>query len=344
MKLKMKFEAISTYDITSCCCRTNFTLRFKFAAEHGVILIPKSRYRKQDDNMKKIIVLIMLLISVAVVASNKQLRSYVVSQFRSIIEPLFEHGEATEPQFDSFYAAMVEELPIQARAERALELSINRFVGASNYIMDNAQDWRGEMKRNQKLTTLIDTAINSPLIEIRMAGFEIYLAQFDLEKSVEQVDNLLIRFEKNPEGSGPWVMWSMALIGARGVDRERIFDELLIATENPNDKIRRWAVDALARFGGEEVIGPLLDIASNDFSPIIQERAYCGLAQTGTLHVLERYSALPRLLEIAKDPQSSDQTLSWVYQALKEISNFYDIPNDPRKWQKRLIQVDMIQK
>lgn len=293
--------------------------------------------------MKKIIVLLFLLFSVGVVASNESMRTYVVSQFRSIIEPLFEHGEATEPQFDSFYAAMVEELPYQERAQRALELSINRFVGASDYIMDNAQDWRGEIERNPQLSTLITTAINAPLIEIRMAGFELYLAQFDLEKSPEQIDKLLIKFEKNPEGSGPWVMWGMALIGARGIDRERIFDELLIATENPNDKVRRWAVDSLSRFGGEEVIMPLLDIATNDSSLIIQERAYCGLAQSGTLHVLERYSALPSLLETAKNPHSSKQTLAWVYQALKEISNFYDIPNNPEKWQERLIDVGMLQ-
>ena len=87
----------------------------------------------------------------------------------------------------------------------------------------------------------------------------------------------------------------------------------------------------------------MLFIAQNDSSAYIQERAFCGLAQTGTLHVVERYAALPTLIQLANDPSSTDQELGWIYQALKEISNFYDIPNDPMQWEKRLLDVGMLQ-
>jgi len=293
--------------------------------------------------MKKLFIILLLFISIGVVASNDQLRSIVVSKFRSIVEPLFGTGEVTQPQFDSFYTQMVEDLQPQKKAERSLELAINRFVGATDYILENAQSWRGLIERNERLSTLIDTAINAPLMEIRMAGFEIYLAQYNLAKTEQQIDQLLNRLEKNPEGAGPWALWSMAIIGARGVDRERIFDELLRALDNDNLKIRRWAVDSLAKFGGQEVVEPLLRVATYDFSPVIQERAFCGLAQSGTLHVIERYDALPGLLVIIRDTQSSKETLDWAYQALKEISNFYDIADDPDQWEKRLIEVEMIQ-
>jgi hypothetical protein len=292
--------------------------------------------------MKRIIFLCLMLISIGVVASNDYLSHYVTNTFRSLVEPLFSHGESTQPKFDEFYSEMVEELPPQMRAEKALELTINRFEGASEYILENAQQWRGEITNSNRLSSLITTALNAPLIEIRMAAFEMYIAQFDLEKSPEQIDKLLLRLDKNPNKAGPWALWSMSIIGARGVDRERIFNELLFETGNSDERIRRWAIDSLARFGGEEVIEPLLKSAKYDSSPIIQERAFCGLAQTGTLHVLERYSSLPGLLEITRDSQFSKQQVSWAYQALKEISNFYDIPNDPDLWEERMLDVDML--
>ncbi len=292
--------------------------------------------------MKRLFIIFSLLISVGVVASNDYLRTMVVSQFRDLVDPLFESGESTQPKFDSFYTGMVEEFPIQQRGEKSLELAINRFVGASDYILENAQSWRGEISTNIQLETLINIALNSPLIEVRMAGFEIYIAQYDLDKTSEQIDKLLQRFDEEPRKAGPWALWSIAVIGARGIDRERVFDELLLASKHSDDYIRRWAVDALAKFGGEEVISPLLEIAKFDSSPIIQERAFCGLAQSGTLHVLERYSALGGLLEIARDSYSSQQQISWSYQALKEISNFYDIENNPDEWEKRMLEVDML--
>ena len=292
--------------------------------------------------MKIKLIIFLILLSAGVVASNDSLRTVVINQYRSIIEPLFAKGESTQPKFDSFYSEMVEGFEPQAKAEKSLELAINRFVGATDYILANAQDWRGLIERNSRLTTLITTAINAPLIEIRMAGFELYLAQYDLAKSPEQIDILLRRYDNNPEGNGPWALWSMAAIGARGIDREHVFDELLYATENKNTTIRRWAVDSLAKFGGQEVIMPLLEIAKNETSPIVQERAFCGLAQSATLHVVERYNALEGLLVIVRDSESSKQTKDWAYQALKEISSFYDIPDNPNKWEKRLIEVEMI--
>lgn len=293
--------------------------------------------------MRRYLFIFLLVASVGVFASSEQARNYVITQFRSIVDPLFGEGEATQPQFDAFYAAMVEELPPQQKAERALELAINRFVGATDYILANAQTWRGEIETNPRLETLVTTALNAPLIEIRMAGFEVYLAQNDLEKSVEQIDHLHKQFERRPEKNAAGSLWAMAAIAARGIDRERVFDAIMAASESDNKTIRRAAVEALARFGGQEIIQPLLDIARHDSSSYIQERAFCGLAQTGTLHVIERYDALPGLLETLRDPYSTEQQHDWVYQALKEISNFYDVAENPDEWEKRLLAVDMLQ-
>lgn len=285
-----------------------------------------------------------MLANVGVLASNAEVRNFVITQFRALVDPLFDKGEATQPKFDTFYVGMVDSLPVQKRAEQALEMTINRFNGASDYILDQAQSWRGEIKTSPRLETLTTTALNAPLIEIRMAGFELYLAQYDLEKTTEQVDYLLKQLERNPEKNAAGALWAMAAIAARGIDRERVYDEIITASEHENEKIRRGAVEALARFGGQEIIKPLLYIARNDSSSYIQERAFCGLAQTGTLHVVERYDALPGLLQTLRDPYATQEQYGWVYQALKEISTFYDVPENPDAWEQRLLEVRMLKR
>src|SRR5450432_2208624 len=127
--------------------------------------------------MSRMLALALCLITAGAFAGSPALRSAAIAQLRSIAEPLFEQGEATEPNFDAFYADMVEALPLQERAERALELAINRYAGAAEYVLQNAQSWRGQVKPNDRMTVLLNTAINAPLIEVRMAGFEVHLAQ-----------------------------------------------------------------------------------------------------------------------------------------------------------------------
>ncbi len=292
--------------------------------------------------MHRLIGLVLCLLTIGVFATNGNLRSLAFDQLRSIAQPLFESGEATDPHFDAFYIGMVEKLPVQQRAERALELAINHYQGASTYVTQNAQLWRSEIEPSERLATLITTAINAPLIETRMAAFELHLAQYDLEKSITEVDRLKQRWLDDPEGTGPWAVWSIAALGARGIDREQIFNELLNATYEQNTNLRRWAVDALAIFGGTEIIDPLLEIAINDTSALVRERAFCGLAQSGTLQIAERYLAVPGLLGIVESNQTEQQTQLWAYQALREITNLYDIPDDPVSWRKQLQDIGLL--
>jgi hypothetical protein len=286
--------------------------------------------------------LVLCLTTAGALATSPTLRSMAIAGLRSIAEPLFERGEASEPQFDAFYTDMVDALPAQERAERALELAINRYTGAAEYILQNAQSWRGQIQPNERLTALLSTAFNAPLIEVRMAGFEVHLAQYDLEKSTSQVDRLIERFNSDPHGAGPWALWNMAAIGARGIDRERVFDRLLLATRNEDDYVRHWAVDALSKFGGTEIIAPLLELAGHDRSATVREGAFCGLAESGTLHIAERYEALPGLLAITESAGVDRLTLDWAYQALREITGVRDMQNDPWKWRERLEHLRLI--
>jgi len=292
--------------------------------------------------MKRWLLLLLGLATVGAFAASPALRSAAIVQLRSIAEPLFEKGASTEPRFDAFYAGMVESLPPQEKVEHALELAINRREGASEYVMQNAQAWRGTFKPTDKLKTLINTAGDSPLIEVRMASFEVYLAEYDLEKSVAQVDRLLQQMANDPQGSGAWALWNVAIIGARGVDRERIHRELLSALHTGDESLRRWAVDALAKFGGVESIAPLLDVAAREKSAIVRERAFCALAQSGTFHVAERYEAVPGLYAIAADANADRQSVAWAYQALREITGVHDLQDDAVQWYARLAEANLL--
>jgi HEAT repeat protein len=292
--------------------------------------------------MFRFLLVLLGLTTVAAFAASPEFRDAAMAQLRSIAEPLFERGATTEPRFDAFYTGMVESLPPQERAENALELAINRRDGAAEYVMKNAQAWRGQFKSTPKLQTLINTSADAPLIETRMAGFEIYLAQYGLEKSPAEVDRMLQQMAAHPKESSAWALWNIGVLGARGVDRERIFHELLSALNTGDRPLRGAALEALAKFGGAEIVPSLLDIATREPDPSLRERAFCALAQSGTLLVAERYEAVPGLLAIVEDAQADKQSVLWAYQALREITDSYGEPNDPVRWRDRLQQAGLL--
>ena len=292
--------------------------------------------------MKRIILAGVCLLTFTAFATSSELRQIAVEQLRAIAEPLFQHGEATDPHFDTFYTDMVDALPPQERAERALELAINRFDGAADYVTRNAASWRGTIKATERLTALIRTAIESPLIEVRMAGFEANLAEYGVEKTPSSVDSLLGAVNRDAEKFGAWSLWNLALLGARGIEREKVYSNLVFFAHGTDAELRRQAVDALAKFGGAETVPPLLDIAAHDSSAAVRERAFCGLAESGTLLLAERYTAVPGLLAIAQDASSDRQTRNWSYQALREITNLRNVPDDPASWRERLERVHLL--
>ncbi len=68
-------------------------------------------------------------------ATSNDLHVTAIQQIGNINAPPMEHGVSTDPHFDAFYAGMVETLPPQRRAEQALNLAVNRYAGAAEYVM-----------------------------------------------------------------------------------------------------------------------------------------------------------------------------------------------------------------
>ena len=219
----------------------------------------------------------------------------------------------------------------QAQAELLLERSINHFRGANEQIAARAVRWRGHVTLSDRLDHLFRTAINSDDLNVRIAGIEVDIAARNLVKSAATVDRLepIARFgEQGPRANA---LWDLALVGNRGVERERIAQILLDSIHDRNENIRYWAVEGLAYLATDTVVAPLLEVFHDDPSPMIRERAACGLAQSGMLDDRQRRSAVPELLNFADDPVMDPQTRSWVYQALRDITG-QSLPHDPVAW------------
>jgi len=69
----------------------------------------------------------------------------------------------------------------------------------------------------------------------------------------------------------------------------------------------------------------------DDPSPMIRERAACGLAQSGMLSEQQRRRAVPLLLDFLDDHSLDPETTKWVYQALRDITG-QSLPHDPAAW------------
>jgi HEAT repeat protein len=225
----------------------------------------------------------------------------------------------------------LDKMPSQSQAELLLERSINHYKGANEEIDHRVARWRGDIELNQKLNGLFTTALNSDDLRVRAAAIEIDLAARNLEKTSAEVDELEPAARNGQQGPRANALWDIGLLGNRGVAPDRAADILLASIHDDNVNIRYWAVEGLAYLGTDAVINPLLDAFHNDPSSMIRERAACGLAQSGMLREKQRRSAVPKLLDYADDPALDEQTHSWVFQALRDITG-QSLPHDAAAW------------
>jgi hypothetical protein len=219
----------------------------------------------------------------------------------------------------------------QAQATLLLERSINHFQGANSQIAERVRGWRGEITLDDRLHNLFMTALNSDDLRVRAAAIEIDIAARDLEKSAATIDQLEPDARAGEQGPRANALWDIGLLGNRGVDPQRAAQILLASVHDENENVRYWAVEGLAYLGTDEVINPLLDAFHSDPSANIRERAACGLAQSGMLSEKQRRTAVPRMLEFAEDTSLDDQTHTWVFQALRDITG-QNLPHDAAAW------------
>ena len=226
---------------------------------------------------------------------------------------------------------VLDSMTAQAQAEFLIERAINRYQGSNAQILARAGDWRGKIELNERLNGLFMIALNSDDLVVRASAIELNLAALNMEKRVATIDRLEADARHGAQGPRANALWRIGLLGNRGVQPDRAFEILIASIHDENVNVRHWAVEGLAYLGTEDIITPLLSVFHDDASPMIRERAACSLAQSGMLSAALRMTAVPRLLDFADDPTLDDQTRSWVFQALRDITG-QSLPRQPSAW------------
>jgi len=226
---------------------------------------------------------------------------------------------------------VLDKMSPQSQAELLLERSINHYRGANDQIAARVGGWRGQVFLNDRLHNLFTTALNSDDLRVRAAAIEVDIAARNLEKSPATVDRLEPDARNGEQGPRANALWDIGLLGNRGIEPERAFDILMGSIRDSNVNVRYWAVEGLAYLGTDATIAPLLQVFHDDPSPMIRERAACGLAQSGMLSEQQRRRAVPQLLDFLDGHSLDPETTQWVYQALRDITG-QSLPHDPAAW------------
>src|SRR5258708_30766443 len=225
----------------------------------------------------------------------------------------------------------------QAQAEALLERAVSRDDNAPDQITSRVDQWRGRLKWDYRLSTLITAALNSADMHVRTSAVEVELAAYGLTKSESSLDNLIVQSNSSDHARKIWALWTLGLMGNRGVETERVLEVLSSHLQNKdknnkNDEdSRRWAVEGLALVGTSSTIAPLLEAMHQDPSPLVRERAACSLAQSGMLTQEQRLTAVPQLLNYTDDPSLDAHTHACAFQPLTDITGHL-LPNDSAAW------------
>ncbi len=225
----------------------------------------------------------------------------------------------------------IDHLDPQQQAEFLLGLAVKHEAGSVDQIMARAETWRGKVQLTHKFNSELTKAFDSDDLQVRAAAVEIDLAALDLAKTPRTMERLSSQVISGPQSQRIWAEWELALLGSRGVEKERVTRILIGQAHDPNPDVRRWAMTGLAYLGTDETISPLLKAFHDDPSPQVRQEAARGLAKSGMLTMEQRHAVVPRLLDYAADTTLDAQTHDWVFHALRDITG-QTLPDDAAAW------------
>jgi HEAT repeat protein len=225
----------------------------------------------------------------------------------------------------------------QQQAEILLDRAVTSSDGAADQstaqIAAHVEGWRGKLKMDKQLGELTTVALNSNDRSLRTSAIEVQLAAYGLTKQESTVDVLVRQAGSSDHAQKIWALWTLGLLGNRGVETDRVVRVLVahLKGKNSDEDTRRWAVEGLALVGTTSTIVPLLNALHDDPSPMVRERAACSLAESGMLTHDQRLAAVPQLINDSDDPALDAQTHAWAFQALADITK-QRLPNDTEVW------------
>ena len=228
-------------------------------------------------------------------------------------------------------AGQLSDMKEQKQAETLLEQAVGHTPGAVEQISVRANEWHGKVRWNSQIANLATAALNSDDLRVRESGVEVELAAYGLSKNSQSLEYLLKTADSSDHAQKIWALWALGLMANRGVETEQVVSVLTSHLTDTDIDSRRWAVEALALSGSDSAMEALLKAMHDDASPIVRERAACGIASSGLFTSQQRSVAIPKLIEYSDDPSLDAQTHAWVFHALSDITH-QRLANDAAAW------------
>ncbi len=249
--------------------------------------------------------------------------------------PIWRKAAPSRPTHSSLArdARQLDRMKPQTQAETLLEMAVGHSQGAVEQISSRAGEWKGKVQWSPQIVSLTTAALNSNDMRVRESGVEVELAAYGLSKNSASLEYLLNTLDSPDHSQKVWALWALGLMANRGVEPGRIVEVLAAHLKNDDDDSRRWAAEALALSGSDEAIQQLLTAMHDDRSPLVRERAACGLASSGMFSPQQWMMAVPQLLSYTDDPSIDAQTRGWAFQALGDITH-QRLGNSSAEWRR----------
>src|SRR5713101_7500488 len=280
---------------------------------------------------RRLVVLIIALALTICVAVNPAPIKAAWAEFERIIQLKSDPLPASPAKLSDHEIEGLSAMAPQQQAQLLMERAINHYEGAIEWIDKDVPSWYGQLVVDKgPIAGLLYTAINANDLRVRAASLEITLAGYNLPKSPESVDKLLLRLQDEREHRA-WLLWILGVLGNRGVETARLETVFLDRIHDPDQTTRAYAVVGLGLLATDSSIAPLLSVFREDPSPHVREGAACAIAQSGMFRQEQRMSAVPDLLRMMDDVSLDATTRSWVFQALQDITGA-GLGSNPAAW------------
>ncbi len=221
-------------------------------------------------------------------------------------------------------------LPDQAQAEELMDRAIQHDARSLDLFEQNIGSWHNVV-RTTRMTELERRSCYSTDLRVRYANADLNLAIDGLPKTDASADQLIAQANADPAHRA-YSVYHMGMLAGRGVAYDRIYPILLdYAKNDPDPQVRQWAVEGMRYLGTDEALSQLFDSFTHDRSNAVRDRAGCNVSDCGNFMRKQRMRMVPRLIDLAADPQTNPQMRNWSFLALREMTD-ENLPADASAW------------
>ena len=224
----------------------------------------------------------------------------------------------------------LQNLPEQAQAEELLTRAIQHDAHALELFEQNIGAWHN-LEHTPQMNELERRSQFSTDLRVRYANADLNLAINGVLKTDASADSLIAQAQADTAHRA-YCVYAMGMLAGRGVAYDRIYPVLVkYAKHDPDPQVRQWAVEGMRYLGTDEALDELFDSFTNDASDAVRNRAGCNVSDCGNFMRKQRLRMVPRLIELAGDPQTTPQMRNWTFLALQEITDAA-VPADASAW------------